>query len=322
MESEARYIWVGAMLIGLFAALGAAIYWLSGASESLPTKRYVVYFKQQSLEGLQLGSEVRMRGIKVGRVADYTMLADVARGVKVLLEVDARIPLLEGATATVNRKLVTGIAGVDLVNTRMTARALDRLTPGEEYPVISEGIPEFDRVTDALEQLGGKGGETLDRLNKLLSDANQRALAATLTHTRDLTGELARTAPALSATLEQTRRAAERLDQVGGVAETTLRDAGRHIETLSRDSRETLTTARQTMDDARRLMAVGEKELSGVSLRLKASTDLLTQDWLATSRALRETGRSLQQTARSFSDPEILLFGPAKTALGPGEDAQ
>lgn len=322
MESEARYVWVGAMLIGLFAALSAAMYWLSGASESLPTKRYAVYFLKQSLEGLQIGSEVRMRGIKVGRVADYIMLPDTRRGVRALLEVDARIPVLEGSLATVNRKLVTGIAGVDLVNVRDNAAPLTRLPPGEDYPVIAEGIPEIARVTGVLEDLGERGGETLHRLNQLLSDSNQRALSATLANTRDLTGHLAQAAPALGATLEQTRQAAERLQQVGATAETTLNNAGRQIDTLAQESRATLATARDTLNSVRTTLELGEEEIAGVSLRLKVSTDLLTQDWLATSRALRDTGRALQQTARGLSEPEALVFGPARTSLGPGEDAR
>jgi len=320
MESEARYAWVGGTLIVLFLALAAGIYWLSGASDNLPSTRFTVYFQKQSLEGLQIGSEVRMRGIKVGRVADYHILPDTARGVRVLLEVAARIPLLEGAQATVNRKLVTGIAGVDLVNTRENAAPLTRLPPGEPYPVIAEGVPEITRMAGVLEDLGRGGNETLYRINSLLSDSNQRAFHDTLANTRTLTGQLAKTTPALRGTLEQSRRAGERLEQVGVVAQATLAATGRHIDSLAAQSRETLNTARATLASATAALDQTRTEISALSLSLRLSADLASQDLQATSQALRDSGRALQQSARALGEPERILFGPAQGSMGPGEE--
>jgi phospholipid/cholesterol/gamma-HCH transport system substrate-binding protein len=315
MESEARYAWVGGTLIVLFLALAAGIYWLSGASDNLPSTRYTVYFKKQSLEGLQIGSEVRMRGIKVGRVADYRILPDAARGVRVLLEVDARIPVLEGALAVVNRKLVTGIAGVDLVNNASSGAPLSRLQPGELYPVIAEGVPEIIRMTGVLEELGNTGSEVLQRVNRLLSDDNQRAISGTLANTRALTGHLAETAPALRETLEQSRRAAARLEQVGVAAEATLNTAGHQIDSLAAQSRDTLQAARATLEQTR-------TEIGALSLNLRLTADLASQDLQATSKVLRDSGRAMQQSARALAEPERILFGPPQGNLGPGEERQ
>jgi phospholipid/cholesterol/gamma-HCH transport system substrate-binding protein len=320
MESEARYAWIGAMLIALFLALTAALYWLSGASDNLPSTRYTVYFQKQSLEGLQIGSEVRMRGIRVGRVADYRILPDTARGVRVLLEVDARIPVLEGAQAVVNRKLVTGIAGVDLINTSATAAPLTRLPPGESYPVIAEGVPEIIRMAGVLEDLGSRGNETLYRINSLLSDSNQRAIAGTLANTRALTGHLAETAPALRETLEQSRRAAEHLAQVGTAAEATLSATDRHIDSLAAQSRDTLNSARVALNTASATLEQTRTDIGALSLSLRLTADLASQDLQATSKVLRDSGRAMQQSARALAEPERILFGPPKGNLGPGEE--
>lgn len=320
MESEARYAWVGGTLIVLFMALAAGIYWLSGASDNLPSTRYTVYFKKQSLEGLQIGSEVRMRGIKVGRVADYRILPDAARGVRVALLVDARIPVLEGALAVVNRKLVTGIAGVDLINTTANSAPLTRLPPGEPNPVIAEGVPEITRMTGVLEDLGSNGSEMLHRINQLLSENNQRAIAGTLANTRALTGQLAQTAPALRETLEQSRRAAERLEQVGVAAAATLNTAGRQVDSLAEQSRDTLKTARATLNGASATLEQTRTEIGALSLSLRLTADLASQDLQATSKVLRDSGRAMQQSARALAEPESILFGPPKGNLGPGEE--
>lgn len=320
MESEARYAWIGGTLIALFLLLAGGLYWLSGAKNSLPITRYTVYFQKQTLEGLQIGSEVRMRGIKVGRVADYRILPNPARGVRVLLEVDARIPVLESAQATVNRKLVTGIAGVDLVNTSANGAPLSRLPPGEPYPVITEGVPEMTRMASALEDLGNSGSEALQRINRLLSEKNQRAISGTLANTQVLTGQLAAAAPALHDTLEQSRRALARLEQVGVAAETTLAATGRQIDSLATHSRDTLSAARATLNTANAALEQTRTEIGALSLSLRLTADLASQDLQATSKVLRDSGRAMQQSARALAEPERILFGPPKGALGPGEE--
>ncbi len=320
MESEARYAWVGGTLIALFLALAAGIYWLSGASDNLPSSHYTVYFRQQSLEGLQIGSEVRMRGIKVGRVADYRILPDPARGVRVQLDVDARIPVLEGALAEVNRKLVTGIAGVDLINTSATAPPLTRLPPGEPYPVIAEGVPEMTRVASVVEDLGNSGSEALQRINRLLSDDNQRAIAGTLANTSRLSGRLAEAAPALRETLEQSRRAAARLEHLGETAEATLATSGRHIDALAAQSRDTLGAAHATLQTASAALEQARAEIGVLSLSLRLTADLASQDLQATGKTLRDSGRAMQQSARALGEPERVLFGPSQGAFGPGEE--
>ncbi len=315
MESEARYAWVGGTLILLFLALAAGIYWLSGAGDHPSAKRYTVYFRKQSLEGLQIGGEVRMRGIKVGRVTDYTILPDTARGVRVLLEVDARTPVLDGVQAEVNRKLVTGIAGVDLVNTTIGGAPLTRRFAGEPYPVIAEGVPEVTRMTGELIDLGSLGGVTLEKINLLLSQGNQRAFRDALENTRDLTGRLGQVAPVLRETLEQSRRTAESLARAGVAAESTLNTAARDLDSLTAQSRDTLSEARTVLE-------LGRKEVGALSMSLRLSADLAGQDVQATAKVLRDSGSAMQQTAHALTLPEALLFGAPRDDLGPGENAR
>lgn len=51
MESDARYAWVGGIILALMALLAGTIYWLQGR-DGMEVTRYLVYFQNQSLEGL------------------------------------------------------------------------------------------------------------------------------------------------------------------------------------------------------------------------------------------------------------------------------
>lgn len=319
MESEARYAWVGATVVALFLILAGSLYWLSGAAERLPTKRYTVYFQTQSLEGLQIGSPVRMQGIKVGRVEDYTILPDRPGTVRVSLEVDRRTPVLEGIQAVISRNLLTGLAAVELTNTGVSRVPLMRVPEGETDPVIQEGVADLSRVAELVEDLGRTGHESLKRLNTLLADDNQKALAATLRNLSALTGELRQTVPEVNATLGAARQAAGQLQGTGAEMGQVVREGGAQLARVARSAERTLGEADVTLQAARVSLERMEQELGGIAVRLRISADLATQEVEATGQSLRQAGEALQAAGRELADPVRILYGPLPETLGPGE---
>ena len=71
MEPDTRYSLIGAVVLALTAAAIIAYLWLSSVGRNADYRFYTVFFERQSLEGLQVGGSVNMRGINVGRVEDY-----------------------------------------------------------------------------------------------------------------------------------------------------------------------------------------------------------------------------------------------------------
>jgi phospholipid/cholesterol/gamma-HCH transport system substrate-binding protein len=323
MESDARYAWVGAAILALLLLLGAGIWWLGGG-EGPAVKRYLVYFQNQSLEGLQVNSDVRMQGIKVGKVVDYVIQPNQAKTVRVLIEVDARTPVLEGVEAVVARNLVTGLAAVSLNNVwKGGGIPLADIPRGEKYPVIDEGVPDMARFAKNLEGLGTAGQEALGRINRLLSDDNQRAFSTTLNHVAGLSGELrqeiGRLGPELAGTLGTARQAVARLESLGAELAPVVRDggqvvrqAGQRFDSLATEAEATLKTTRTTLHGL-------DAGLRDLRVQLRASADLGLQDIQNTAQAMRAASESLQVTSRDFADPGRLLFGPDKGELGPGE---
>ncbi len=330
MESDARYAWVGFVVLVLIAALASGIYWLGG-SDQQEVKRYTAYFRNQSLEGLQINSDVRMQGIKVGKVADYTILPGEAKTVRVLLEVDARTPVWEGVEAVVSRNLVTGLAAIDLDNVWKGGADIGPPPEGEPYPVLDEGVPQMARISSTLEGLGKASGDAVVRVNQLLSEPNQTAFRALLANSAALSGELRtelrQLGPELRATLASTRQAAMRLDTVGAELAPALHDGAR----LMRDGSAWARHAGQRLDrladqteatlGAARTALLGmETSLREAKTQLRLSLDLGMQELQTTAQSLRTASDSLQMTSEEFADPGRLLYGPHKGELGPGEE--
>jgi paraquat-inducible protein B len=66
---------VGAFVIGAFALGVVALLTFGGVSIFSKPQRFVVYFNE-SIHGLDLGSPVKLRGVRVGRVADLNIRYD------------------------------------------------------------------------------------------------------------------------------------------------------------------------------------------------------------------------------------------------------
>jgi len=313
MEPEARYAWVGAAVLALVALLVGGMVWLTGGTEDKVVKHYTVYFEKQSLEGLQIGSGVRMQGISVGKVEDYAIIPGQARRVRVQIQVDARTPVLEGVVAEVARHLVTGLAAIDLVNLAEGGAPLMNVPDGEDYPVIPEGESQLARVASTLEDMGTEGRVVLGRINTLLSDDNLKAFSRTLTHLDVLGGDLRKAVPDLNAALEGTRVAAQRVTDLSEATDKVVSAGQARLVVLADDTQATLGQARQTLSTL-------NQEMDGLGVRLKVSADLATQDIQSTAQALRQAGESLQETGQAFSDPVRLLYGSHEASLGPGEN--
>ena len=321
MEPEARYAWVGVAVLALVALLAAGLYWLTGGTEHQFVKRYAVYFRHQSLEGLQINSDVRMQGVKVGKVVDYAIMPDEVHQVRVILELDARTPVLEGAEAVVARHLVTGLAAIDLSNAGTSTEPLRHVPEGEEYPVLKEGVPQLTRVADTLEALGKVGRETLQRLNQTLSDENQEALRGSLGKLNLLLGDLRRTMPEVNATLASTRRAAERMGEVGDEAGTVIREAGALVRKAGDRIGSAAEATEATLEMARTTLTGFDQEMRDLAVQLRLSADLGMQEIQATGHTLRQAGEALQAAGRGLAEPQRILFGPGTEQLGPGEQA-
>lgn len=313
MESEARYVRIGLATLALIALLVVGLTWLGRSSNDQTGQRYLVYFQNQSLEGLQINSDVRMQGIKVGKVVDYSIMPGEAHRVKVLLKVDERTPVLEGVKAVVARHMVTGLANVDLENPANGGVPLMRIPEGERYPVIPEGVPKLTQVANTLEGLGASGQEALGRFNNLLSDRNQRALDGTLANLNAITGELKQAVPELREAMVSARRAADQIDSVGGEARDVLKSANEHLGKVAQDTAATLASARATLVKV-------DGEVTGLTGQVKLTADLASQEIQTTAQSLRQAGDALQDTGRALANPARVLYGPSRESLGPGEE--
>lgn len=210
MEAEARYTCVGAGGIALIAALVGAVVWLKRVGSEQDLRRYTVYFERQRLDGLQIGGDVDMRGIKIGRVdsyalADRRVAGDEVNRVRVTIRVDRHARVRINTVAVVTRNFVTGIAQITLVTPEPAGSPLESAPPGEPYPVIAEGRSDLDEIAGRVGQLGDMAAEVTTDLNRAMALDKCSVFAYTPNHRRKPTAVLNRRLDGFDRALASTR---------------------------------------------------------------------------------------------------------------------
>jgi phospholipid/cholesterol/gamma-HCH transport system substrate-binding protein len=280
MEPEARYTAIGAVLLVLVFALAAAAVWLTRSGARADVRHYTVYFERQSLQGLQVGSGVDMRGIQVGRVERFAFSRDNINRVQVTLRVVGKTPVSENTVAVVERKILTGLARISLETPGTPGPQLTAVPPGETYPVIAEGQSDFDQFSDSLNRLAITGTSALTGVNELLNEQNRKELMDTLAGLRTMSQAMAGAAQDLARSGRQIASAA---DKAGAAAQPTADQASATLRDVSR------------------------------------AAEAFEREFRATAQELRTSAEIVARTAERLDDPRALIFGPTQQQLGPGE---
>ena len=326
MEAEARYTYVGAAVLLLVAALLASLLWLANAGGRADFVHYAIHFESQALDGLQIGAEVNLRGIKIGRVVDYALAPDKLNRVRVEVAIDPRATVRTGTEAVVTRNFVTGIASIALVNRDPAGEPLTAASAGDTLPVIREGQSNLDEISGRVSQVGEQVSIALASLNQLLTEENRQNVMATVRSLRDLSGGLNQRLVALDGVLAHAGTAALKVgesanqlaavgERVSGVAERS----SQRLDSAMAQTERTLRDASTAMAQVASALDRMEKQAGSTARRLEGSAALVEDQLGAATAELRLSMDAATRVLDKLRDPRAALLGPGPQQFGPGE---
>jgi phospholipid/cholesterol/gamma-HCH transport system substrate-binding protein len=189
MERNANYALVGLISTILLIGLVIFIVWLAGSGLARQYDLYDTVF-QGPVRGLSQGAEVHFNGIKVGEVSKITLDPKDTRLVIARAQVTSDVPIRVDSYATLQPMGITGVNYMDITAGTVSKPLLKDTVPSGRVPMMTGR-------RDALSDLLAGGGylvqrsvETLDRVNRIFSDENIKALSQTLSNIQDVTAEL------------------------------------------------------------------------------------------------------------------------------------
>jgi phospholipid/cholesterol/gamma-HCH transport system substrate-binding protein len=253
MERNANYALVGLISSILFVGLLVFVVWLAGNGLSRKLDKYNIIF-QGPVRGLSQGAEVHFNGIKVGDVSRIYLDPKNATLVVAEAKVTSDVPIRSDSFATLEPQGITGVNYIQISAGTPSKHLLKDITPEGQIPIIPT-------KRDALSDLLAGGGyviqravETLDRVNRVLSDENIKTFSATLTDVESVTAELKKRKAIIDDAQKTLQDADQAVAQIRTLAKSSdtlvngdgkraiskLADAATEIQGTAKDLRETI----------------------------------------------------------------------------------
>jgi phospholipid/cholesterol/gamma-HCH transport system substrate-binding protein len=282
------------LIIGLFVILGVlmgvvAIIWVGATSYFQKGTTYVSYF-DESVQGLQLNSAVKFRGVDVGLVESIRVAPD-NRNIGVVMKINMKDELQKNAVAQLKSAGITGIMFVELdLRKPDEADLAPKIDFPSEYHIIASRPSELQRLVAGV-------NEIVEKFNKINAQGISDQLIATTKALEELI-----TGKQITSILARVDAAAGNLERLTGRADKVLGEAGLD---------KTVAEAREALGGARNLLTTLNDQVLGMQLPATlGKTRELTRELQATSQNLRQSSETLEMLLqRVYDRPSDLLFG-------------
>ncbi len=283
-------------IVGLFVLIGAfiligTILWLSSVHFYSKGRLYAAYF-DESVQGLEVGSAVKYRGINIGRIKQID-IAENSRYIEVVLELDNDFTLTKDMVAQLKTVGITGFIYIelDIVNDGIGMLAPDFTSKYEVIPTIKSDINQImQSVSDITEEF-----KSIE-LSKIANNIN------------NLIERLDYTINALSVD-----RFSEQLNTSLTLSEKMLKDLNKLINNID----ETVVTNREELDNFFRKWGNTSTEInllirdiSGIIKNNNSELNALPKKLTTILNELEYTVSDMNELINSLKDQPSIIFAP------------
>jgi len=289
--------------LGLFVTCGigiacVAILWL-GLSKVFEKGQYYATYFNESVQGLDVDSPVKYRGVFIGRVEGITVAPD-AKLIQVVLKIESGQTLDRNIVAQLKSVGITGSMFVELDHKQAGEPDLSpHFSFPSKYPILSSKPSNINSlmqsIGDALSQTKGMDLEgvsekiklTLDNINQAIADANVK--------------NISKTVQSLNIIMDKAGDSLDRAENTIGLLEGITVSKQKTIKKAIDDFK-------QTMENARMLSKQGVSMVDGTH----DSLFLLSRHLLTIAQNLENASENLNRLIELVSDhPSQLIFGNA-----------
>jgi len=188
MERNANYALVGFSTFMLFIGLIVFAVWLARIAYGREYSLYDILFVGP-VQGLSQGGDVDFNGIKVGEVTKIFLDSTDPSHVIARARVTSDVPIRKDSYATLEPLGVTGVNYVQITAGTSKSPLLKDTVRRGEVPVIQTRPGVFSSLLQGGGTILAATAQTLDRVNRLLSDQNLKNISGSISDVNAITTE-------------------------------------------------------------------------------------------------------------------------------------
>ncbi len=307
MDREANYVAVGAFVL-LALVLGAGfVLWYTNQADGQQERRYEIYF-DGSVSGLSEGGSVRYLGVSVGRVSRIGIDPRDPTRVRVVADISEDTPIKGDTVARLALQGVTGLLYINLEPRDPASQPPPRVE-SLKFPVIPSQQSQFNELVSSLPDVVAKAGETLNRLNAVLSDKNIAAVTAVIGNAEKTSEDLPLALGEARAMFLELRAAATEMQGTAEALHELTGTSGEQIKAAATRLREVADSVADSAVRLNRLVAENEGNIDRFADQGLAEFQELVRE---TRRAVRSIDSLTESLER---DPSRLIYRPAPAGV-------
>ena len=314
--------------IGVFFIVGIALFLVAielTLGLGLLKSRYTIYANFPDVQGLDVGADIRLAGLKAGRVDG---LAIEERHVRVKMLIDRGLEVKKDSIARLDFRALSGERFVSISLGSPTAKtaAPGDTIDGETPASFADAVDQLSRVAENVSDLAESLRTNSDRLLSNLADVveqNRDALGDTAQHLASISGKLDRGTGTLGLLLNDPALYERATSALGDVRQS-VKDLGSVARNLS-DGKSTLGKLVTKDDGLYEQMRQTVDDLSATAQNAQEITDRLRQGEGTLGMALndpslyneaQDTLHTVNRATQSLEDQSaISLLGTIVTSL-------
>ena len=319
MSKPASKTLIGVFVLGALALAVIALVIFGSGRFFEKRITYVMYF-DGSVKGLNIGSPVVFRGVKIGSVKDIELKADVKDFklfIPVYVQVEPqKVTVMKGAPGQgqyIEELIKKGLRAQLEMQSIVTGQLMINVDFFPDKPARFVGLdpkyPEIPTISSPLDEMLKTAQELplkelFDRLLKSIQGIEKIANSPQMTASLD----------SLSESLKEARKILKKIDHEVGPLMTNLKEASSSIKTIADKSEGVPAAVEKTLATAQDALKEAEKTFLSVQNLASNNSALVYQ----VDTALEEVSKA-SRSVRSLSDylyrhPESLITGkkPAK----------
>jgi len=260
---------------------------------------YYVKFSDLSVHGLEVGTPVKLQGVRIGRIDDLSISREDMSSVIVKISVKNGTPITDDVTATLEFLGITGLKYMELTHSSDTIGKL--IKPGATIP---QGKSIVESISGKAEVLAIKAEILLTKVNQALNDENINNFSIFMENLSEISknvntfstahkGEFAEILGNFNLILDHTEGI------MSQIAEVNIKNTVAGVDSIVTNFND-----EKTIENLNDLINNTNAMVTHLDLTLKTSRE----DLVRTIRIMKETMENLNSFARIISEnPSLLL---------------